>query len=472
MTRRFSFSRAWHAPLAIGRIAAVAAFAASCSRFGPIYPSRPMPSEGAPAADPQPARIVAHLVVTSAALRQALDEAAPRSGDGTVRILGSDRPYTWERGPLDLGFSQGRIVLQTSIVAKLSVPLKTVELPLDLHVEAEPIVSSQYAVKLQSVDVQVRSSDTGLALADRFASIYGRIASPIAARLKDFAYDLRPVLSEAYERIVRPIELPIGDAKGCARLRVLEVEAGPTVLADGIEKDIALVVAPSITLPCVDTLEDERPSLPPLSNVATIVPGPFTVTIPIAARYDELTRAMSMAFTDGKLFFSTEYPGLYLEKPELYESQGQLVLKLHIHGPVHELGIDTDLDGDLYLVGHPAVVDNELSVPDLEPTIETRNFLLSLKALTDGDRIRAEARQALRLDIGERLRDVREKLGAGLTFERGERDHACFRGDVDTIEVTGVHPHAAYVRVYVTVTARARLTMPCASPPSISTEPP
>ena len=443
--------------------AACLVLAASCSRFGPVYPPRPTPSEGLPTAEPLPSRVVAHVAVTSAALRQALDDAAPRTGDGTVHFLGADRAYTWERGPLDVGFSQGRVVLKTTILAKLTVPLKTLELPLELRVEAEPILSAEYSVKLQSVDVQVRSSDTGLAVADRVAGIYDRIAAPIAARLKDFGYDLRPLVSEAYERVARPIDLPIGEANGCAQLRVLEIEAGPSVLADGIEKDIALVVAPSITLPCAEPKGDLQAALPPMSNVATVMPGPFTVTIPIAARYDELTRAMSMAFTDGKLFFSTEYPRLYLEKPEIYESQGQLVLKLHIHGPVHSLGIDTDLDGDLFLVGHPSVVDNELSVPDLEPTIETRSFLRSLKAMTDGDRIRDEARQALRLDLGERMRDVRAKLGDGLTFAR---EGGCFRGDVDAIEVTGVHPHAAYVRVYVAVTARARLAMPCESPPA------
>jgi hypothetical protein len=453
------------ANLANVRALAVVGFAllaGSCSRFGPVYPPRPTPSEGQPIAEPMPARVVAHLAVTSSALRQALDDAAPRTGDGTVRFLGGDRTYTWERGPLDVGFSQGRVVLKTSIAARLVVPLRTLELPLELRIEAEPIVSSEYAVKLQAVDVQVRSSDTGLAMADRVAGIYDRIATPISDRLKDFAFDLRPLLAEAYERVVRPIDLPIGDARGCARLRVLDVEAGPSVLADGIEKDIALVVAPSVTLPCVDAPGDDAGApLPPMSNVATLMPGPFTVTIPIAARYDELTRAMSMAFTDGKLFFSNEYPGLYLEKPEVYESDGQLVLKLHIKGPVHALGIDTDLDGDLYLVGRPTVVDNELAVPDLEPTIETKNFLLSLKAMADGDRIRDQARQALRLDLGARLNDVREKLGGGLTFER---TGGCFRGDVDAVEVTGVHPHGAYVRVYVAVTAHARLTMPCATP--------
>ena len=48
--------------LAALALATVAVFASACSRFGPIYPSRPAPSEGPPAADPEPARIVAHLL--------------------------------------------------------------------------------------------------------------------------------------------------------------------------------------------------------------------------------------------------------------------------------------------------------------------------------------------------------------------------------------------------------------------------
>jgi hypothetical protein len=104
------------------------------------------------------------------------------------------------------------------------------------------------------------------------------------------------------------------------------------------------------------------------------------------------------------------------------------------------------------------VIDNELSVPDLEPTIETRNFLLSLKAMTDGNRIREETRKALRLDLGARLAEARGLLGDGLTFgsEKG-----CLHGDVDRVEVKGVYPHAAYLRIYVAVTARARATIPC-----------
>src|SRR5580693_8276786 len=85
----------------------------SCSRFGPVYPPRPVPSMGPAVADPEPARLVVHVAIGSSALRAALDDAVPRSGDGTFPFVGTDRRYTWERGQLDIGFSQGRVVLQT-----------------------------------------------------------------------------------------------------------------------------------------------------------------------------------------------------------------------------------------------------------------------------------------------------------------------------------------------------------------------
>ena len=62
--------------------------------------------------------------------------------------------------------------------------------------------------------------------------------------------------------------------------------------------------------------------------------GAFELVIPIAASYDELQRAMSAAFTDGKLYFSKDQPDLYLEKPELYASGGAVVVKVHIDGTV------------------------------------------------------------------------------------------------------------------------------------------
>ena len=428
---------------------------AGCSTFGAVYPPRPPATPGAPVADPTPSRVVAHIAVTSSGLRAAMDDAIPKKGDGSFPLLRSQRKYTWDRSPVEISFSQGKVVLDTRVHATVDMPIGSLEFPLEVHVVAEPVLNTEYKVKLQSTDVKVVSADRRLKVADHVAGVFDSIAAELSAKLKEFSYDVRPSLEEAYARVSKPIDLPIGEAHGCATLKVLGIEAGPTVVADGLEKDIALVVAPEVTLPCASAAPLP---LPPFANVTNVPSGPFTVVIPIAARYDELQKATGTLFTDGKYFFSKEYPALYLENPEIYESQGQIVLKVHIKGPVHKFGIDADLDGDLYLSGHVSVVDNEVQIPDLEPTIETKNFFLSLKALTDGAAIRDQARAAMRLDLSERLKGVREKLSTDLTFGGPA---ACFKGSVDKIEVTSAHAHGSYMRVYVAVTARASATLPC-----------
>ena len=113
--------------------------AAACSRFGPLYPPRPTPSLGAPVADPEPARVVAHVVVTAAALASALDDALPTAGEGTFALLGGDRHYTWERGAARRRLLAGpRGPRRRGSRRRVALPLETVDFPLDLHVEAEP----------------------------------------------------------------------------------------------------------------------------------------------------------------------------------------------------------------------------------------------------------------------------------------------------------------------------------------------
>ena len=431
---------------------------AACARFGPVYPSRPAAKPTPPLADPSPSRVTAHLSVAASELRQSLDDLVPKAGEGSFTVLGSARAYHWTREPLDVSFASGRIVAKTHVSSNVDLPISSVDLAFDVTISAEPVVNTAYVFKLQSTEVSVKSDDRRLKIVDQLASVFQNVGGEIDRRLRDFSYDLRPLLDEAYQRVKMPLALPMGEAAGCGELRVLGVEAAPLILADGIEKDFSLIVAPTVTLPCTPAL-DPSP-LPPLANVAMVPTGPFVVTIPVAASYDELTRAMGAAFTDGKLFFSNEHPKLYLEKPQIYEAEGALVLALHIAGPVHELGIDTDINGDLFLVGHPSLVDNEIQVPDLEPTIETSNFLLSLKAMADGPRIKTDARKALRIDLSDRLAAVRAKLSSDLTFGDPKR---CFAASVDKLELAELHAHAAYLRVNIVVTAHAAASMPCAA---------
>ena len=427
-----------------------------CAGFGAVYPSRPPETPGEAIADPTPSKVVMHVTVTSAGLKSAIEENLPLTGEGTFPLLGKDRKFTWKRSPVGLRFMQGRIGLDLHVDANADLPISSLDIGLDFKILAEPVVTSEYQAKLQSLEVTVTSNDRTIKLADAVAGVLGKMKTEIEGKLTAFSFDLKPMIATAHERVARPIDLPLGEAHGCAMLKVLGVEAGPTVLADGFEKDIALVIAPSITIPCAES--EVSTTLPPLANVASLPSGPFTVSLPIAARYDELAKAMTLAFTDGKLFFTKDFPGLYMEKPEVYAAKDQLVLKLHIAGPINKYGINTTLDGDIFMSGHPVVEDNELRVPDLEPTIETSNFLLGLKAALDGNTIRDQARAALHLDIGERLKAVKEKLSSDLAFGNGQ---GCLKAQANKIEVSGVHVHSAYLRVYVGITGSASVYMPC-----------
>jgi hypothetical protein len=434
----------------------LAALAACGGGEGALYPARPAATPGEAIADPTPSRVVMHTTITRAGLMSALEEGIPKGGDGTFRMLGRDRRFTWKRDDAGVRFGGGRIQIDLHVDANADMPVSSLDIPLDFHISAEPVITSEYVAKLQALEVKVDSSGRLVKFADTVADVLGIVKKEVEGKLVDFAYDLRPLLGEAFSRVAKPIDLPLGDAKGCAFLKILGVEAGPTVLADGFEKDLAMIIAPSVTIPCA--VAEGPQALPPLANVATIQPGPFSVSIPIAARYDELAKAMGLAFTGGKLFFSKDFTELYLADPEVYAAKDEIVLKLHIGGPVHKYGIDLDMNGDLYMTGHPVVADNELRVPDLEPTIETSNFLLKLKAAFDGNTIRDQARAALKLDIGERLRSVKDKLTTDLAFGNGQ---GCVKAAADKIEVSGVHVHAGYLRVYVNVVGRASVYLPC-----------
>jgi hypothetical protein len=437
-------------------VALASTLAAGCTGFGAVYPSRPAETPGEAIADPTPAKLVMHLTVTSAGLKSAIEDNLPQTGEGTFPLLGKDRKFTWKRSPVTLRFMQGRIGLDLHVDANADLPISSLDIGLDFKILAEPVVTSEYQAKLQSLDVTVTSNDRTIKLADTVGDVLKKMKTEIEGKLNAFSFDLKPMIQPAYDRVSKPIDLPLGEAHGCAMLKVLGVEAGPTVLADGFEKDIALVIAPSITIPCAAA--EAAPTLPPLANVASLPSGPFTVSLPIAARYDELAKAMTLAFTDGKLFFAKDFPGLYMEKPEVYAAKDQLVLKLHIAGPIDKYGINTTLNGDIFMSGHPVVEDNELRVPDLEPTIETSNFLLGLKAALDGNTIRDQARAALHLDIGERLKAVKDKLSSDLAFGNGQ---GCLKAQANKIEVSGVHVHSAYLRVYVGITGSASVYMPC-----------
>ncbi|HEY3664368.1 MAG TPA: hypothetical protein VGL19_00150, partial [Polyangiaceae bacterium] len=222
----------------------------ACTRFGPLYPSRPAPHPSPLVADPSPSRVTAHVSMSGAALRASLEDVVPKSGDGSFTLLGSERAYKWTRDALDVSFSGGRIVVKTSVASNVDLPISSIDLAFDVRISAEPVINTGYALKLQSSDVAVHSDDKRLKILDQVAGVFARVSGELEQKLRGFSYDLKPMLEESYQRVRKPLQLPLDSASGCAELRVLGVEAAPLILADGIEKDFALVVAPSVTIPC------------------------------------------------------------------------------------------------------------------------------------------------------------------------------------------------------------------------------
>ncbi len=71
------------------------------------------------------------------------------------------------------------------------MPVSSLEFPLDVHVVAEPVVSTEYKVKLQSLEVKVTSSDRRLKVADQVGGVFDAIATELTAKLKEFSYDVK-----------------------------------------------------------------------------------------------------------------------------------------------------------------------------------------------------------------------------------------------------------------------------------------
>ena len=219
-------------PLRVALAQALAVFAAGCSTvggvgFSPMYPSRPPATPGDALADPTPSRVVVHATVTSAALKSALEDKLPKTGEGTFPLLGAQRKVTWRREPVELRFTQGRLAVSMHVVATAEMPIGHIDLPIDLAIFAEPVVTSDYVARMQSTDVTVTSTDRVVKLADAAAGILDKVKSEVDGQLRAFAFDLRPLIAGAYERLGKPIEIPLGEARGCASMRVLPSRQAP-----------------------------------------------------------------------------------------------------------------------------------------------------------------------------------------------------------------------------------------------------
>ncbi|KFA94017.1 hypothetical protein Q664_05495 [Archangium violaceum Cb vi76] len=499
-----------------------------------LQPPAPTANGGRPVSDPPPSRIVIHATIFREALLKKMAESLPRSGEGNAQLFaGQTLHYTWQREPLTIKFDRGRVVVSVPVHGRFNM-LGEREMPITVTIAGEPVMTADFKALLQSTEVQVVAAGPVDAVN---RTVEGKLKELIGKTLDEFRFDVRPLLASAFSRLARPIEIPVGgDQFACAELKVTSLEAAPTMLADGFEKDLGVVVMPSVTLPCTPVasltqststdggtpvtdagLQAASPTpapgsttqftsytpgttgsdggtpgpdagtqtamyttavpsdggtstdagsppppatqvaMPLLQNVSTLPSGPFKVVIPVAARYEELSKALE-ASMKGRLHFSESHPELYMENPQVYPSDDTVVIKMNLGGKASVGSYSVPMQGEIYFAGHPHVIDNQISVPDLEITPGTASELLKLKFALDYKSIRDQARQALRVDISERLAAVKDKMSTEMSFSE---DLGCVRGQVLRSEVTGIYPHPNFLRIYVQVDAQLGLYLPC-----------
>jgi hypothetical protein len=455
-----------------------------------LYPPRPAGASAPPLADPPLSRPTMHLTLTRAGLTALMDALVPVKDGGDYALLGA-RVWGWQRGPFALAFDDARkaMTATTEVTATVELPGTTLSIPLSVRADVQPVLTSEHRLVLQAVTVKVASSDRRLRLAEATAGVIAHVEQTLTEKLTTMSVDLRPTLSSLHTSLGTPLFLPLSPAQACFTLDVRALEAGPTVLADGFEKELALTVAPALTMPC--TMRDPqspggvvvvdeamvaagtlpaRSPLPPLKNASGVEGGPFTLTIPVAAGYDELQKAMTLAFPDGRLVFSSSQPGLFITEPEVYAADGDVVVRVRLGGFVVGPGdVQIDVDGDLYLAGRPTVRDNFLEFPDLAPTVATEQALLKAALTLKEDELTAAVKKALRLDLSARLQAVRQKLEGALTKETVLVDGVaplCTSVEIGRIAVSEVHVHDPYLRAVVTTTALFSASLPCPGRPA------
>jgi hypothetical protein len=432
--------------------------ASSCSRVGPVYPPRPQPLASPPRADTPPSRVPVHVRLANAAMRERLENALPPSGEVPYEVLHVTTKVRWVRKGASVRTEAGRVIVGLDFETTLEVALGSVVVPFSVDVAAEPLLTPDYELLLARPAVTLRSTDSRLRFADAIGGVFGKLEGLLKERIEAFRYDLAPMLDDATKPLRDSIRFALGAGEGCAQADVLAVEAGPTLYVDGLEKDFVFTVAPKLTVPC--TPRSSAAKLPPLTNVAAPQTGVFQLRIDAAARYDELEKASSMLFTNGRYAFSKKHPGLYLERPEFYASKGSLVFKVHLGGEASTFSLP--LDGDIYLTGRPTVRGGVLAFDDLEPTVETSNLFLQLGAASDGDRLRDEARKALTIDIGARARPALDELEKRASLKRNE---GCAKLRLDRFDVVGVDIFDSYARVGTSLTGQLRIEAPCTARP-------
>jgi hypothetical protein len=254
-----------------------------------------------------------------------------------------------------------------------------------------------------------------------------RVAPQVDAEMRK-AVDLRSRMEDAWSEVQKPIR---ADDSVYVLLRPDSIAvAPPTASGARISTVVTVRVRPQVII-------GPRPQVQPLPlpNYTRARAGSdrFRIVMTAELPYTIANELLSKAVVGQKLTFRDHT--VQVKRAWMYGSGDGVVVGVRVAG---------DARGTLYFVGHPVYNANtrEMSVPDLDFSVETRNVAGNAAGWLLHERLRDELRAAARFSVGDRIEKVRADVDKAL--DRDLSRAVRLSGGVDAVRPRGVvvGPHS------------------------------
>lgn len=201
-------------------------------------------------------------------------------------------------------------------------------------------------------------------------------------------------------------------------------------------------------------------SIPPRTEPQDL--NTFSLQVPAEIPFDVLRSQLRVALRLDASGVRVPPMGDYYVRPTEVDVQGfgqQVVVKIHITGKAPGWWFfDKRIDGDVFLVGTPIydAASGQVSVPDLNFTIETRHLLVKIVNFFEHDNWRDQLRGQLVFDIKPQMVTARTRLFEALNRVYGGTKLA---GTIDQFEFLGLWSDPVRRSVFAYARAVGSLTI-------------
>ena len=422
-------------------------FLISCAK--PIFPEVSADHVEQPIAQAQPFKHHIHFGATQEGLLAVLEEQLPTEGV----IKHKKHQYQYSRGSflLDIQDNHIRFVLPLSIQ---NIPAWG-HADVDVTVQVRPLLTQDYKFLLQDLNIDIQLKGKSLKVLNWFVGIEDFLVSFIEEEVQNADMDIRPLMSELFATYAKPLSFPVGKTEGCIAYNISRIEMDDTKYIRGIEQDMTLTLAPSVTIPCNPLVENA--SLPVLNHISAVDTGHHEMVIPIAISYEGLRKSLGRIFTDGKFFFSAEHKELYVTEPDIFTVDESLIIKMNLKGKLRSI-FSPKIDGAIYFKGTIRIRDNVLTVDEIDTYADTGELLLKLATDLKKQAIILELHKALKFDITQLIAQNKERFSRPYSLLNGK---ACAKNVIEDVTIDDIFLHKSYVRAYMRGYTSTSIYVPC-----------